>query len=529
MDATRPAAEQRRDSIASVGAVGRALELVRARVGAFWEVWPLLGFGLISALIYLRSAPVTGLPFDDSYISLLFARNLAHYGFLTFDGETASAGATSVLHVAMLAVPIKLGADPVKASLGLGVLLQLGLVATVYWLSWSIFRHRVAATLAGVSVAAVGYVVMDALNGMETTLFMLVTAATAAAYFTARRAEAAQTSFFALAGILGALAVLTRPEGVLLVGAVAVYEAVVSERDGPLLSPAALRRLALLAGPGAVALAALASYYWATTDAFTPGTASAKYQFFREFELSLVDKSRLLEYGLGAFSAPLWPWLALAAFAARRRETLLFGVFWLAFLLLYFFLFPGGIEHYWYRYQHVFLPPLLVYAGAGAVWLVRGRTLGAREWAVGAAIGLALFAFVALQYESFRNSYVGDVKTNEQRQVATAKLLNRIVPPDGSVATHDIGAIGYYTDRPVIDLVGLVNPEVVAYHDGRRLREYIDRVRPTHIVVFKTWERRYLRLGLQEDPELFELIVPPEGTGLFQVYETHYDRLTAPE
>lgn len=527
MDATRPAAEPRSASSGMGEAATRVLALLREHAIARWELWPLLGLGLVSALIYLQSAPVVGLPFDDSYISLLFARNLAEHGFLTFDGETASAGATSVLHVAILAVPIKLGADPVKASLGLGVLLQLGLVAAVYWLSWSIFRHRVAATLAGLSVAAVGYLVMDALNGMETTLFMLVTAATTAAYFTAKGGAPSETRFLALAGVLGALGVLTRPEGVLLIGAVLLYDVVMAEDERPIRSLAEARRLALLGGPSAVALAVLASYYWATTGSLTPGTATAKYLFFREFEYSLIDKSRLLQSGLAAFAAPLWPWLALAAFAALRKETLLFGAFWLAFMLLYFFLFPGGIEHYWYRYQHVFLPPLIVYAAAGSAFLVRGRTFSARQAAAAGAVGAVLFGFIALQYESFRNFYVGEIKVNEERQVATAKLLNRLVPPGQSIATHDIGAIGYFTQRPVFDLVGLVNPDVVDYHEGRRLREYVDQVRPNYLVVFESWERDYLHLGLKDDPELFELVVPHGGTGKFLVYRTHYTRASS--
>ena len=68
---------------------------VLARLKAHWEVWPAVAFALALVLIYLFTAPVVGLPFDDSYISLQFARNLADHGFLTFDGETASSGATS--------------------------------------------------------------------------------------------------------------------------------------------------------------------------------------------------------------------------------------------------------------------------------------------------------------------------------------------------------------------------------------------------------------------------------------------------
>src|SRR4029077_20186478 len=87
-----------------------------------------------------------------------------------------------------------------------------------------------------------------------------------------------------------------------------------------------------------------------------------------------------------------------------------------------------------------------------------------------------------------------------------ARYLRDTVPPGDTIATHDIGAIGYYSDRKGIDLVGLVNSDAVDYHKGRRLREYVDKVQPDYIVVLPSWEDRYLQLGLTKDPLLFEQI-----------------------
>lgn len=486
-----------------------------------WEVAPIAAFALAVALVYLYSASELALPFDDSYISLHFARNLAAHGFLTFDGENASGGATSLLHVLLLALPIKLGVDPVRTSVGLGLLLHVALVPAVYWLGWTVYRDRLAASIAAVSIGAIGYLALDALNGMETTLFLLVSTLATAAFLRALRASNEQA--YLVAGALAALAVLTRPEGGLLLAAMVAYYAADPEREGALPSWQSVRRLAALAAPSVLVLAALAIFYWVTTDALTPGTATAKLYFFREFEGSLNGRFNVAQAAVANFIAPLLPWLALAAFGIRRREALLFALFWVGFILLYYMLFPGGLGHYWYRYQHIFLPALAVFAGGGLASLLRGRNWRPWDVAFAGAIGVVLLAAVAFQAESFRNHYAFEIDLNVARQIAIAQELEAISSPGETIAAHDIGAIGYFTDREVIDLVGLINPDVVDYHEGRRLRAYVDEVRPDYIVIFDSWWQ-LLRLELERDPETFEelFVSQPDLREPFRVYRTHY-------
>jgi len=428
-------------------------------------------------------------------------------------------------------VPIKLGLDPERASVALGIICHVGLMLTMYWLAWVLFADRLAAGLAAASTAVVGYLVFDALNGLETTLFLALSTATAAAFFAGRSDRQLLG-----AGLLASLTVLARPEGVLLLVALIVYYLL----DGGVAvhrSAAGLRRLALLAGPSAAVVGGLAVFYWATTGTPTPGSATAKVLFFREFAEPLTIKFDRTQGVVASFLGPVLPWLGLSLFAVRRREALLFVLFWGIFIALYAGFFPGGLAHYWYRYQHVFLPPIIVF-GAGGLTLVLRRTRWTPlELAAGAGLGLLIVWALVFQYNSFRYRYAENVLVNETRQVAVADYLRQVVPADGMVATHDIGAIGYFSDRKVVDLVGLVNPEAVDYHDGRRLREYVDRVQPDYIVAFPFWEQYFLHLGLERDTELFEQVQvfddPTRGVRDFEdprhrvepffvVYRTHY-------
>ncbi len=201
---------------------------------------------LIGALYYVQSTAVLRPLYDDSYITLTFARNLAEHGKLTFDGVHWSTGATSPLHVVLLATLLKLGAAPFFASMAFGVACQVALAAGVYLLTWSIFRDRFAALCGGCAIALTSYATMDAGNGLETGLFMSLLAFGFASYFLAhtRRARI-------IPGVLIGLAVLTRPEGIFLIPAVLVYHWIERPQGQPLIEY--VKDAVALAGPGCVA------------------------------------------------------------------------------------------------------------------------------------------------------------------------------------------------------------------------------------------------------------------------------------
>jgi len=58
-------------------------------------------------------------------------------------------------------------------------------------------------------------------------------------------------------------------------------------------------------------------------------------------------------------------------------------------------------------------------------------------------------------------AYRVDVNVIENELVASARWIESNTPPGALVAAHDIGAIGYFSRRPLLDLAGLVSPEVI--------------------------------------------------------------------
>jgi hypothetical protein len=74
--------------------------------------------------------------------------------------------------------------------------------------------------------------------------------------------------------------------------------------------------------------------------------------------------------------------------------------------------------------------------------------------------------------------------------VAAARWLDTQIAPDALVAAHDIGAIGYFAQRPLIDLAGLVTPEVIPIiRDETALFDFMVARRANYLVTFPSWYR----------------------------------------
>jgi len=473
----------------------------------YWHGIPIAAvLALISASIYL-SAPRTHTPvFDDSYISATFARNLAQHAKLSFDGVTWSTGATSPLHVASMALLIKAGMDPIIAGLWVGVISHALLAVCVYLLTYAIFRTRLASMLGAAAIAFMPYAALDAGNGLETSMFMALVAFVGASFFLWK----SRTGRL-ITGLLMALSILTRPEGAFLLPATAIY-CWIDRPEGQRLRDYALE-VALLSVPGIIVLAGQNIYSLAVSD-ILGGTANAKLKFFQEDDRPFQEKFQVAAENVGKFAGPMITLIAIAGLVIRRRETLLPVLFLTPILCLYTILFAGGLVHYFYRYQHPALPFIAAMTGGGTAYLL---TLAAqRDFVVKVLVVAGLSVAVVpfwQQYNYYKDLYAR--ASNETHDLLrTIPLdMNNIVKPGEVVATHDIGAVGYYGKFQVLDLVGLTNPKVIPYHKGRHVREYMEGARPNYLLMFPDWDVDFLWLFPGNEPEKYELIkVYPGGT-----------------
>jgi hypothetical protein len=368
-----------------------------------------------------------------------------------------------------------------------------------------VFRSRLAAFCGAFAIATAGLAVLDSGNGLETSLFMALVALSLASYFLDASPRGRLVT-----GVLIALLIWTRPEGAVMLPAVLAYRWLDRGEDE---TPRQYVEDALrLAGPGVFAAATVALFSLIVNGSLT-GTASAKWRFFQEDEQPLADKVSIASSQVGLLIGTVLPLVALASLAARRKETVLFALFWAPVVIVYVLLFPGGLAHYFYRYQHPVLPLLAVLAGGGAASLIT-LALSHRDYVARGLVALALvvaLVVVAMQYQRWRDVYAQASRETLYDLEAMALDLNTIVGRDETLAAHDIGALGYFADFRVLDMVGLVNDDVIPYHEDRDFATYFNQVEPDYLLTFPDWDRFFFRLFPQDQPERFELVKVYEG------------------
>jgi hypothetical protein len=85
-------------------------------------------------------------------------------------------------------------------------------------------------------------------------------------------------------------------------------------------------------------------------------------------------------------------------------------------------------------------------------------------------------------------AYQSDVQIIQTEMVATAQWVAGNTPADTLIAAHDIGALGYFGGRRVLDMAGLVSPEVIPFiRDESRLSAWLDREGANYLETFPDW------------------------------------------
>jgi len=431
------------------------------------EGWALAS-GLMLAVVLMW--PLRGYITDDTFIHLQYARHLAEGHGPVFNVGERVYGGTSPLWVAVLAAPMALGLDGLASARALGAAATLASIV----LMLQLLRHtvrtpelRAAGTLAW---AANAWMLRWSLSGMEAPLAVALTLAGFVA-FTGGSGWGPRAS---LTGALWSLAALTRPEGVyllLLWGGFLVAGA--RGRDGRVrLAWGALGPILLYGGWLLFARLYYGAFVPQTLAAKTAGGTGAAYHIenlWRQVRiigatdgllaglllLALVaGLARARTAGGGArptppspVSARLLPWawvVGLPALYAMRGVPVL-SRYLLPLLPILGWLSWRAAEGWWMGEDPA---PARRRRAAAAAWLVAALVVTQNVVVYGAQ--------VLPHVRSFSPALEGSL-------VAWGRWFDRYAGPDEVIATPDIGAIGYYGRRRVVDLAGLVTPPMVPH------------------------------------------------------------------
>ena len=223
-----------------------------------------------------------------------------------------------------------------------------------------------------------------------------------------------------------------------------------------------------------------------------PNTFYAKqteYASMREIPL-LIRYGKIISLPLVGTGALLLPGFLYKSYRSVRTCDVYWLsaiLWWVGYSLVYALRLPVTYQHGRYL-----IPAMPVFLLIGLVGSVEGLWFGKaadyvlrvvkRVWAGAAAIVLVAFLVMG------GSSYARDVAIINTEMVAAARWLNDHTEPDDLIAVHDIGAVGYFTQRRIIDLAGLVTPEVIPFiRDDAKLAQFLDQQQADYLMTFPNW------------------------------------------
>lgn len=438
-----------------------------------------------------------GFPLDDSWIHQTYGRNLALLGEWSFLPGVPSAASTSPLYTVLLAIGYRLSIPYIWWTNLLGILALTGIAVIGAQLAQRALPQQPrAGWITGMALLFSWHLIWVASSGMETAIFAMLTLGVLLLGWQHSESlpDALTGSLLRKGfsfGVLVALTTLARPEGILAGGlaGLGVLLALIRQHKKPLF-------VWMLAAVGGFLIAILPYLVLnlQLTGGLLPNTANAKfvqhavmlalpypYRFYKLAEAIFAGGQVLLLPGIFAYMFLRWKHTP-----AEKQFAAFTPLLWsIGLIALYAARLPAWYQHG--RYVIPALPALVVCGVVGMLWLHnhltrRSRLLprvGLRVLTISTVVLFGIFA--AWGIEIFRT----DVLIIDSEMVAAARWIDENLPPDELLAIHDIGAVGYFTPRPMLDIAGLLSPEVIErLNDPEKLWELMQERDARYLMAF---------------------------------------------
>ncbi len=418
-----------------------------------WMAW-LLSSAFLAAFGLVLSLGLI----DDAYISLRYARNLADGHGLVFNIGERVEGYTSFLWVLLLGTARSLSAGIDLALLA--KILGVSAASAVVFLS-----SRIAALVRDeegtngyepgltLLIAAHFPLVFWAFSGMETAFYVVLLLASVFC-FCRYISAGGRLRWTSASGLLLTLAMMTRPESYLLAPGFLLFVILKEKR---LFSPHYLS----LAWPVVLLFIPYFAWRWQYFGYPFPNTYYAKVG---------APFSDIAE-GIAYLSYGMVPHALLVLFLIRgvlRRTARLVSIksflMMILVLLMAAVLITGGDHFAEWRYFVYLLPFFYALSSSEMARAVMSASSRLARAHIVAALCLILF-LSAFYYRSAGPEATRLFGANLAiRWAELGEWFERNTTPEESIATPVIGAIGYYSHRTVIDMVGLTDATVT--HGG---------------------------------------------------------------
>lgn len=443
-----------------------------------------------------------GLPLDDNWIHLVYARSLAQEGWFNYNPGIPEAGMSSPFWVVLLAIVYKtltpLGVSPQWCAKGLALFFAMGVPLATYHLARAFQLSTKWAWFAGLISIVEPNLAYGNVAGMEVPLFTFLTLS--AVWLSKRR-------HFFLTGMVLGLGVVTRAEGTLnafLVGLAVLLPAYLKRRELSVITAEELKLGFQIFLPSLILGGAWSLYNYSVNGHWVPNTYFVKHNFALGY-FNLENLKNLLAGYIGHLAlfnglalAITLILLAIALWSLYTTRQILAAVPLVLIPIVQLYAFSINIKvvaveipwtYFTRRYMDFLLPLWIVQLSMGAAYLWsrlsqqrhRGIALVAPLTALGLLVVLG-WNFIKL-HTYLIEQYSWNTENVEQVNVAMGRWIGENLPADVTIGVTDAGAMRYWSrsDQQIIDFLGLNCQPCI----GRPMEELITAFRPNYIVVFR--------------------------------------------
>ncbi len=490
---------------------------------------------------YIYTGGQMGVPLDDSWIHFRFAENFASGYFFHYNIGQPVAGSTSPLWVVLLAAFSFISGNYIFNSVFLSAIFHLLSCLFIYRLSLEIFSRKAstkneAGTISlfvAIVTVLTGRLAWAGLSGMETTLFTFLCIGGIYAHII----NLEQKRFTLIPSLLFALASVTRPESFLLFGLYVIDVVVNSIKEKN------FNKVILPLSFGIVIFIIITTPYFVfshfTSEHFLPTTFRGQGGRLNDF----IPSKKYLEVTFtflfrDNFIITLLYLAGIVYYIINLRKKFFYEFRSVNLIFLWIFLLPAISSLFVPNWRHHgrYIMPLLPLINFAAFYIyfslsdkLKNRKL--KDFALSRLALILIVGFSLLYYAVYARAIGMNTQNINDQQVTLAHWVDQNVGKDETIALNDIGAITFITKNKVVDMAGLVSPEILRY----RTYQWQDNLDSTYyllknnnvsyVIIYDTWFEpflakygdrfEYVRSAILEDNTIC-------GGEEMKVYKIHY-------
>lgn len=435
----------------------------------FWML-ALIPVAIVAFFTYLDR----GFQLDDALIYLRYIRNVLDGNELTYNVGDSFNGLTSPLNSYLVLVLAWISKNYQLAAILLSGVFMTG----ACFVGGKIFaRSTYEAIFTACVLGSTSY--FYSTFGMETTLFLYLIGLSLYFY-------KVESSWFV---ITLALLLITRSEGVFL-GAVLGVDYLLKHRRLPDLRVLLIAFL-IISGPFV--------FNYLYYGAMLPATGSAKIGQGQSGlwgnDWIFLDLGYFIPWFLAGskLAAALYIGLSIYGFGTEIRNRIAILALIFSGLLAAFYIGLNIPNYHWYYAPFVYL--ILIFACRG-LWELLTLAVNTRAAPL---IAISVLACTGFGYALTASVSLGE-RSGNQDYVEIGNWLKQNSASDASVAMVEIGTVGWYSERRIVDILGLVNDYNADYIGQRNFLGWLTRYQPDYILRhIPVWAHERSILAVEEN------------------------------